>query len=384
MIEGSGSATFDQVTSVDPVIEEPVEPTDDELRAQCTSFLMGRGRTTPAEVLGEIGSLGDDLGADTYGAGGAVTALEGRVQELLGKPAVVFMPSGTMAQQIALRVHADRSGRRVVAFHPTCHLELHEDKAYQRLHGLVGRTVGNARELLTLEDLTAVKEPLAAVVFELPQREIGGLLPSWHDLRAQVAAVRETGAAVHLDGARLWECTPYFGKGLHEIAALFDSVYVSFYKGLGGLAGCCLAGDESLVAQAREWRSRHGGTLFAMWPYAAAGLVGLRDRLPRMARYVAHARAIAGALDGLDGVEVRPDPPQTPMMHLHLRTDADSYRAAALRHVTEAKLWVGLRSAPSELPGWRRVELTVGDATLDFTPEQVRDIVASLISPVPQ
>jgi threonine aldolase len=61
------------------------------------------------------------------------------VQELLGKPAVVFMPSGTMAQQIALRVHADRSGAASVAFHPTCHLELHEDKAYQRLHGLVGR-----------------------------------------------------------------------------------------------------------------------------------------------------------------------------------------------------------------------------------------------------
>ena len=383
MIEGSGSATFGQVTSVEPEVEEPIEPTDDELRAQCTSFLMGRGRPSPAEMLAEIGSLGDDLGADTYGAGGAVTALEARVQELLGKSAVVFMPSGTMAQQIALRVHADRTGRRVVAFHPTCHLELHEDKAYQRLHGLVGRTVGDASELLTLEDLVAVKEPLAAVVFELPQREIGGMLPAWHDLRAQVAFVRETGAAVHLDGARLWECTPYFGKRVHEIAALFDSVYVSFYKGLGGLAGCCLAGDESLVAQAREWRSRHGGTLFAMWPYAAAGLVGLRDRLPRMARYVAHARAIADALDGVAGVQVRPDPPQTPMMHLHLRTDADSYRAAALRHVTEAKLWVGLRSAPSELAGWRRVELTVGDATLDFTPEQVRDIITSLVSPSP-
>jgi threonine aldolase len=293
---------------------------------------------------------------------------------------VLFLPSGTMAQQIALRVHADRSGRRVVAFHPTCHLELHEDKAYQRLHGLVGRQVGNAHELMTAEDLAAVKEPLAAVVFELPQREIGGLLPSWQDLRAQVAAVRETGAAVHLDGARLWECTTFYGRDLHEIAALFDSVYVSFYKGLGGLAGCCLAGDESLVAEAREWRSRHGGTLFAMWPYAAAGLVGLRDRLPRMPRYVEHARAIAAALSEVDGVEVTPDPPQTPMMHLHLRTDAEAYRAGALRLVTEEQLWVGLRTAPTELVGWRRIELTIGDATLDFTAGEVRDIVASLIT----
>ena len=120
--------------------------------------------------------------------------------------------------------------------------------------------------------------------------------------------------------------------------------------------------------------------MFALWPYAAAGLVGLRDRLPRMPRYVAHARAIAAALDQVDGVEVRPDPPQTPMMHLHLHADADFYRAAALRLVTEQKLWVGLRSAPSEQAGWRRIELTVGDATLDFPPDQVRDIIASLVS----
>jgi threonine aldolase len=380
MNDTSADETLDELAAGELSPAEDSEPTDDEVRAQCTRFLMGRGRPTPAQALDEIASLGDELGADMYGEGGAVTALEARVQELLGKHAVVFMPSGTMAQQIALRVHADRTGRRVVAFHPTCHLELHEDKAYQRLHGLVGRPVGNALELMTLEQLAAVKEPLAAVVFELPQREIGGLLPSWQDLRAQTASVRETGAAVHLDGARLWECTTFYGKGLHEIAALFDSVYVSFYKGLGGLAGCCLAGDDPLVAEAREWRSRHGGTLFAMWPYAAAGLVGLRDRLPRMPRYVEHARAVARALGEVDGVEVTPDPPQTPMMHLHLRTDADTYRASALRLATEEKLWVGLRSAPSERAGWRRVELTVGDATLDFTPEQVSEVIVALVS----
>ena len=243
MTETAGGESFEQVAEV-ALATGASEPTDDELRAQCTRFLMGRGRSTPEELLGELATLGDELSIDVYGAGGAVAALEARVQELLGKPAVVFMPSGTMAQQIALRIHADRAGRRVVAFHPTCHLELHEDKAYQRLHALVGRPVGNARELMTAEDLAAINEPLAAVVFELPQREIGGMLPSWQDLRAQVAAVRETGAAVHLDGARLWECTPHYARDLHEIAALFDSVYVSFYKGLGGLAGCCLAGDE--------------------------------------------------------------------------------------------------------------------------------------------
>src|SRR5436190_17491210 len=161
------------------------------LRDGCERGLTGHGLRTAAEALAELAThTAEDLAADEYGEGGSVAILEAEVRELLDKPAAAFMPSGTMAQQIALRVHSDRSGRKVVAFHPTCHLELHEDKAYQRLHGLVGRPVGDATELMTAEALAGVQEPLAAVVFELPQREIGGELPSWHDLRAQTSAVR--------------------------------------------------------------------------------------------------------------------------------------------------------------------------------------------------
>ena len=109
-----------------------------------------------------------------------------------------------------------------------------------------------------------------------------------------------------MDGARLWECGPFYGRPLSEIAALFDTVYVSFYKGLGGVAGGMLLGDEDVIAEAREWRHRHGGTLFNLWPYAAAALAGLRLRLPRMAANVAHARAIAAALDEIDGVRGGP------------------------------------------------------------------------------
>src|SRR5262245_16696539 len=287
------------------------------LRATCERGLGGLGIRSAAGALAEVATLAaEDLEEDRYGDGGAVTKLEDEVRGLLGKPAAVFMPSGTMAQQIALRIHADRRGRRVVAFHPTCHLELHEDKAYQRLHGLIGRTVGSSRELLTLADLQGVREPLAALLVELPQREIGGRLPAWDDLVAQIEHVRKGGAAVHLDGARLWESGPFYERPLAEIAALFDSVYVSFYKGLEGIAGSMLLGEEDVVAEARDWRHRHGGTLFQLWPYAASGLVGLRRWLPRMPAYVEHARAIGAELGLIEGVEVVPDPPQTPMMHI--------------------------------------------------------------------
>ena len=204
-------------------------------------------------------------------------------------------------------------------------------------------------------------------------------MPDWQHLVDQVEWARQRGAAVHLDGARLWECTPFYARTLAEIAGLFDTVYVSFYKLLGGLAGCCLAGTEEVAAEVREWRRRHGGTLFALWPYAASALVSLRTRLPRVPEYYEHARAIAEALRDLPGIEVAPDPPQTPLMHLLLHTSSDHFRAAALRLAEEQGVWTWPRSTGSESPRVQRVELSVGDATLGFEPHEVRAILQSLL-----
>ena len=232
---------------------------------------------------------------------------------------------------------------------------------------------------MTLADLRAIPGRLAAVLFELPQREIGGVLPAWKDLTRQVDHVRSRGAAAHMDGARLWESTPFYGKPPAQIASIFDTVYVSFYKGLGGLAGACLAGPEDVIAEARAWRKRHGGTLFGMWPYAAAALTGLRERLPLMPRYVEHAKAIARALSSVPGVEILPDPPQTSMMRLILRVDEKALNANACRIARERGIYTFKWSGPGLSPSTREVELTVGDATLDFTPREVAGIVDGLL-----
>ena len=349
----------------------------EEYRWRCERALSWHGNRTAAELLSEIPS---DLGVDRYGSGGAVETLEREICGLLDKPAAIFMPSGTMAQMIALRIHADRRGSRAVALHPTAHLELHEEHGYERLHNLSGVLVGDPKSLITIGDLRAISEPLAAVLFELPQREIGGRLPSWSDLSEQTAFVRGKGAALHLDGARIWECVPYYGKTEADIASLFDSVYVSLYKGIGGLGGCCLAGDEELIDQARVWRRRHGGTLFALWPYAASAIEALRARRPRMQSYYEHAVAIAAALSDIDGVAVLPDPPQTPMMHLKLRTTAEHFLDVARDLAESERLWTWPDSVPADDPAARSVELTVGDATMEFTPDEVAKIVARFVT----
>jgi threonine aldolase len=251
---------------------------------------------------------------DNYGEGELPERVQGRVAALLGKEAAVWLPSGTMAQQIALRIHAERRGRRAVAFHPQCHLDVHEQRGYAVLHGLHAVPLGRRDRLVTPADLEQVAEPLAAVLVELPQRDLGGQLPPWDELVELCDVARAKGAAVHMDGARLWQCAPFYGRDLAEIAALFDTVYVSLYKDIGAPAGCMLAGSAAFVAEARVWQVRHGGRLFRIGPYLEPAERGLDGVLPRMPAMVARAKELAAAL-GERGVKVIPDPPQAAMFH---------------------------------------------------------------------
>ena len=173
-----------------------------KLRGQCTAFLAGHG---PVSAAGLLAGIPADTDVDRYGDGGVVAELETEIAGMLGTPAAAFLPSGTMAQQSVLRVHADRRQRRTVVFHPMCHLHRHEGQGFQRLHGLTGRPAGDPDRLMSIDDLTTIAEPPAALLIELPQRDLGGQQPDWADLQAQAGWARDRGAAVHLDGARIWE-----------------------------------------------------------------------------------------------------------------------------------------------------------------------------------
>ena len=354
----------------------------EELARSCTRHLAGDGPRRAATLLDAIPK---DTEVDYYGVGGAVALLEADVARLLGKESALFLPTGTMAQQAVLRVHADRRSSRSIAFHPTCHLDgWAEERGYQGLHGLFGIPVGPREEPLTHSALESVRQPVAALLLELPQRALGGTLPSWAKLTKQVEWARDRGAAVHLDGARLWEASAFYAsahrKKLVDVAGLFDTVYVSFYKGLGGLGGCCVAGDRDVIDELSVWRTRHGGRVFMMWPYAASARTVLATRLPRMPAYFRHAKAIGRALRGVHGVEVLPDPPQSPMLHVRLAVTLDGLIANAKRIARTDKVWTFARPFATEGPALQRCELSVGAATMELSAEEVAGLIGRLVS----
>ena len=356
-------------------------------RAERERIIAGCERFVPAwnarrDPAAELRALADRAGErlDVYGHGETVARLEARVAGLLGKEAAALFPSGTMAQQIALRIWCGRSGCSTVAFHPQCHLDVHEERGYEHLHGMHARPVGEHDRLIARADLDELKEPVGALLLELPQRDLGGQLPAWRELRSQAAWARTNGVPLHLDGARLWQCGPFYRRPLREIAALFDSVYVSLYKDLGALGGCVLAGPADVIAEARVWRVRHGGRLSTFEPMALSAERGLDEVLPRMPSFVRKAKEIGRALVRVDGVSVIPDPPQVAMLHVAVRGELERVEDALFALAEERRTLIAPGFVRTGLPDVQRTELGIGAPSLEVPTSEIAELYAELVS----
>lgn len=362
-----------------------MDPTSSEYRArlwtasrQAAHLLSGERPRTMAEHLANLGASGMDLDRppDFYGDG-VVAELEQRIADLLGVAEVVWFPTGTMAQQAALRHWAELKGSPTVALHPLHHTLLHEGRAFETVAGLQAVFPTEERRHPTADEVRGLPEALAALVLELPFQELGYRLPGWTQLLALAAAAKERGAALHVDGARLWESVTWFGRPLAQVIGVADSVYLSFYKAIGALSGSALAGGEELAASARLWRLRYGGKLFSQWPTVVSALEGLDQRLPRIPDWTAHAHVVAAALREL-GLEPTPAVPHIRQFHVC----APSYQASALNiavlEVCEAEGWRFLH-------GWRDhegntvAEMTTGEPSLDWRAEDVMRVGAQVL-----
>lgn len=308
-----------------------------------------------------------------------VAALQRRIADLLGKQAALLVPTGKMAQQIALRIHADHRGRRAFAAHPTCHLVNWEFEGYSAVHGLRFHALGDRHRLLSLADVEQVPEPPAAVVWELPQREMGGVLPDFDMLLEQVAAARLAGAAAHLDGARLWEAAAGYGRTLQEVAACFDSVYVSLYKTLEVPRGAVLAGDRDFVEQAWAWAVRLGGESAGNWPIGTLGLMALDEVLPRTGAHLERARALAEAIAATGAADIVPEVPHTALFHVHVAGSAHDIATAHAELAAETSLELFHAVRTTDHPRRCFFEISVSEGAMEIEPAEVAAFVAAMV-----
>ncbi|WP_199616146.1 threonine aldolase family protein [Paenibacillus alkalitolerans] len=326
-----------------------------------TTFqLVGHGKRTIQVLKEPLDETDGSLDSDMYGAGRLIEVFQDRMAHYLGKQSAVFFPSGTMAQQIALRIWCDRKGLKKVAYHPLCHLEIHEEDGLKQLHHIEPILLTDKNRLIQLEDVLNLNEDIACLLLELPQREIGGQLPEYSELEAISAYCVERGIKLHLDGARLFEILPYYGKSADEICKLFDSVYVSFYKGIGGIAGAILAGDEEFAKESKVWKRRHGGDLISLYPYIVSADYYLKQRLPHMGRYYEEAKELAGFYNRCHGVATEPLVPVSNMFHVHFDLPKATLETILIRLYEETG--IGLTSYISETSETNcYFEVSIGD-----------------------
>ena len=345
-----------------------------DLQRGCHTVFPGHRQRRPAEQFATMAAWCEqhDIAHDVYGSGDLIASFEAKVAATLGFEAAVFCISGTMAQVTALRLACDDRASRLVALHPTSHIFVHERANYQLLDHFQALAVGDRHRPWRAQDLALVPDRLGAVGLEIPMREIGGQLSTWDELEAIKRGCRERGVHLHMDGARLWEAAAGYGRSAAQIAAGFDSVYVSLYKGIGGLGGAMLAGSREFVDRCAEWFRRQGGNVIHRSPYVVAAAMEFDARLAAMPDYFKRTQFLYAALRAHPAIRVNPAAPQANMLHLHLPVDRDGALAIRDALAREHGIWLYNRAAHGALPETSMVELYVGDNLLAMPDDVLR------------
>ncbi|MPR35593.1 threonine aldolase family protein [Salmonirosea aquatica] len=215
--------------------------------------------------------------ADNYSLGGCVEALETKFATLLGKEAAIFMPTGTLANQLALRALChEKSSHRVIIQHES-HIYNDTGDACQLLSNLNLIPLGANRATFTLDEVEEVVKRTAggrvaarvgAISIESPVRRKMGEVFDFAEMKKIAAFAKANDIGMHLDGARLFLATPYTGVKVTDYSSLFDTVYVSLYKYFNAASGAILAGPKSLIAPMYHTRRMFGSGLPQSWPFA--------------------------------------------------------------------------------------------------------------------
>ncbi|OGP60433.1 MAG: threonine aldolase [Deltaproteobacteria bacterium RBG_13_61_14] len=249
-----------------------------------------------------------EVGDDVYGEDPTVNALEARAAERMGKEAAVFMPSGTMANQVAIRAHT-RHGDSVI-IGENAHAWLYESGAPAALSGVLTIVAGRGGTFTAEDALASAKggnvhlAPTSLIMMENTHNSGGGIVFPQKDLDAIGALAKAWGFKTHLDGARIFNAAVKTGLSPQTIARPADSVSFCLSKGLGAPVGSVLCGSKEFIARARRFRKMFGGGMRQAGILAAAGLYALDHHVERLAEDHRNARRLAEGLAGLEGIAV--------------------------------------------------------------------------------
>ena len=252
-----------------------------------------------------------EVGDDVYGEDPTVVRLQDQVAARLGFEAALWVPTGVMANEIAIRI-LTRPGQEVLA-EERSHVVQFELAGMAVLSGVMPRIARAEDGHLTADDIRAARRPasymrsdLGLVVLENTHNFAGGTVADGALMRAAIAAAHDTGVPVHVDGARLWNAAVALGAPLASLVAGADTAMVTLSKGLCAPAGSVLVSSRARIDEARRVRKQFGGGMRQVGILAAAGLVGVETMVDRLAEDHVNAALLAQALAGCPGVQVRP------------------------------------------------------------------------------
>jgi threonine aldolase len=278
--------------------------------------------TKPTPAMREAMAAAD-VGDDVFGEDPTVRQLEEETARVLGKEGALFTPSGTMANQLAIRAHTE-SGDEIIV-ETSAHLYHYEGGGPAALSGVMCRCLQGERGVFKAADVEAVLRPpdphfprSRLVCLENTHNRGGGKIWPMERIEEVAAVARRAGLQLHLDGARLWNAAVATGIAESRWAAHFDTVSVCFSKGLGAPVGSALAGPKVLLERARRFRKMFGGGMRQAGIIAAGALFALRNHRARLADDHANAKTLAEGISACKGLEVAPEEAETNMVRFRI------------------------------------------------------------------
>lgn len=303
-----------------------------------------------------------ELGDDVFGDDPTVNRLQDRVAEVLGKEAALFMPSGTMGNQVAVRTHTEPGDE--IVLDANAHIYYFEGGGPAALAGVMCRCLPGKRGIFSAADVEHVLRPAdphfaptRLVCVENTHNRGGGAVWPIERIAEVAAMARKHGLRLHLDGARLWNASVATEIPERDYAAHFDSVSVCFSKGLGAPVGSALAGSREFITRARRFRKQLGGGMRQAGILAAGALHALDNHRARLAEDHAYARTLAEALAHLPGIELDPATVETNIVIFRVTTVPASLLVARLK---EAGVLV-LTTGPDTIRAVTHLNLTSAD-----------------------